>query len=94
MTRFASVVLRDVSDNGAYLDCGGAADPIPRYRLVYLQIERDGRELAVLPPALRQGRVLGAIYRVGPRDATTGTPAGYAVRFLLEGATGPRPLAS
>jgi hypothetical protein len=84
MTRFASVVLRDVSDNGAYLECG-AADPIPMYRLVYLQLEREGRDSS-LPPALVQGRVLAAVYRVGPRDAATGTPAGYAVRFVLEGA--------
>jgi hypothetical protein len=97
MTRFASVILRDVSDHGAYLECG-AADPIPMYRLVYLQLEREGRDTS-LPPPLVQGRVLAAVYRVGPRDTATGTPAGYALRFVLEGAgtstsAAARPIAS
>jgi hypothetical protein len=95
MTRFASVVLQNVSEQGAYLECG-AADPIPMYRLVYLQLEREGRDPS-LPPALVQGRVLAAVYRVGPRDTATGTPAGYALRFVLEGTasrSAARPIAS
>ena len=48
MTRFASVVARDVSASGAYLDCRGA-DAIPLYRLVYLQLERGVREASDLP---------------------------------------------
>lgn len=83
MTRFASVVTRDVSDSGVYLECRGA-DAIPLYRLVYLQLERGTRELATLPAQLREGRVLSAVYRVGPCEPTTGTPSGYALRLLIE----------
>lgn len=85
MNRFATVVLRDVSEQGAYLECR-ASDPIPLYRLVYLQLEREARDHALLPQPLRDGRVLAAVYRVGPRDMASGTPAGYALRFLLDGA--------
>ena len=42
------------------------------------------RELAGLPPPLRDGRVLSAVYRVGPCEPTTGTPSGYALRLLVE----------
>ncbi len=83
MTRFASVVTRDVSDSGVYLECRGA-DAIPLYRLVYLQLDRGTRELPGLPPPLRDGRVLSAVYRVGPCEPTTGTPSGYALRLLVE----------
>ena len=83
MTRFATVVTRDVSDSGVYLECRGS-DAIPLYRLVYLQLERGTRELATLPPPLRDGRVLSAVYRVGPCEPTTGTPSGYALRLLIE----------
>jgi hypothetical protein len=86
MTRFASVVTRDVSESGVYLDCRGS-DAIPLYRLVYLQLDRT-REVAGLPPALRDGRVLSAVYRVGPCEPTTGTPSGYALRLLVD--PGPR----
>jgi hypothetical protein len=83
MPRFATVVTRDVSEVGVYLDCR-AADAIPLYRLVYLQIERDGRDVSHLPPALRDGRVLSAVYRVGPAEPSTGTPSGYALRLLVD----------
>jgi hypothetical protein len=83
MARFASVIARDVSASGAYLDSRGA-DAIPLYRLVYLQLERGVREGADLPSPLRDGRVLSAIFRVGPCDPVTGTPSGYALRFLVE----------
>jgi hypothetical protein len=83
MPRFATVVTRDVSDIGVYLECR-AGDAIPLYRLVYFQVERDGRDLSSLPPALRDGRVLSAVYRVGPVEPTTGTPSGYALRLLVE----------
>ena len=83
MTRFASVTARDVSASGAYLECRGG-DAIPLYRLVYLQLERDVREAGSLPSPLREGRVLSAVFRVGPCDPSTGTPSGYALRFLVE----------
>jgi hypothetical protein len=83
MTRFASVVTRDISDRGVYLECRGS-QAIPLHRLVYLQLERDARELGGLPHSLTDGRVLSAVYRVGPCEPATGTPSGYALRLLLE----------
>lgn len=81
--RFATVVTRDVSADGVYLECRGG-EPIPLYRLVYLQIERDERAATVLPPALKDGRVLSAVYRVGPCEPATGMPSGYALRLLVD----------
>lgn len=81
--RFATVVTRDVSADGVYLECRGG-EPIPLYRLVFLQVERDQRATAVLPPALKDGRVLSAVYRVGPSEPTTGMPSGYALRLLVD----------
>lgn len=81
-TRFNSVVIRDVSETGAYVESvSGAA--IPLYRLVSLQTERDV-EAERLPGHLRQGRVLSAVYRVGPASRATGAPEGYALRLLVE----------
>jgi hypothetical protein len=83
MPRFATVVTRDVSDMGVYLECR-AGDAIPLYRLVYFQVEREGRDLSCLPAPLRDGRVLSVVYRVGPVEPSTGTPSGYAIRLLVE----------
>lgn len=81
--RFASVVTRDVSDGGAFVECeAGAA--IPLYRLVHLQLERAAGASQMLPSRLRDGRVLSAVWRVGPCRRSTGTPAGYALRFLVD----------
>jgi hypothetical protein len=33
---------------------------------------------------LQQGKVLSAVYRVGPYKSATGTPHGYALRLLVE----------
>ena len=87
--RFASVMTRDVSAEGVYLDCR-SGEQIPLYRLVYLQIEREGRESSGLPTTLRDGRVLSAVYRVGPCEPSTGAPSGYALRLLVD----PRTLAA
>jgi hypothetical protein len=82
-TRFTSVVTRDVSDNGVFVQCeSGAA--IPLRRLVHFQLERDARDNRDLPISLRQGKVLSAVYRVGKFRASTGTPEGYALRLLVE----------
>jgi hypothetical protein len=81
--RFASVVTRDVSDDGVYLECR-SGEPIPLYRLVYLQLEREEREGQHLPAPLQTGRVLSAVYRVGPCEPATGTPSGYALRLLVD----------
>lgn len=81
--RFVSVVTRDVSDAGAFVECeGGAA--IPLHRLVHVQIERSMRAEQNLPERLREGRVLSAIWRVAPCSKSTGTPSGYALRFLVD----------
>jgi len=81
--RFVSVVTRDVSDVDAFVECQ-APTSIPLYRLVHFQIERTGRDCSELPSVLQQGKVLSAVYRVGPYKSTTGTPQGYALRLLIE----------
>lgn len=81
--RFVSVVTRDVSDVDAFVECQVPAS-IPLYRLVHFQIERPARDAADLPAVFSQGKVLSAIYRVGPYKATTGTPQGYALRLLVD----------
>jgi len=57
---------------------------IPLYRLVHFQIERPARDSNDLPPVLQGGKVLSAVYRVGPYKSSTGTPQGYALRLLVE----------
>ncbi|MGH9350343.1 MAG: hypothetical protein ACRD26_24095 [Vicinamibacterales bacterium] len=81
--RFASVVTRDVSDVDAFVECQVPAS-IPLYRLVHFQVERLARDCDDLPPVLQQGRVLSAVYRIGPYKSATGTPQGYALRLLVE----------
>ena len=60
------------------------ARPIPLYRLVYFQIDRDARHRPDLPEALRKPNVLSAVFRVGPYSQTTGAPSEYALRLLVE----------
>jgi len=81
--RFVSVVTRDVSDVDAFVECEMPAS-IPLYRLVHFQIERAARDSGDIPAALQQGKILSAIYRVGPYRSATGTPQGYALRLLVE----------
>lgn len=81
--RFISVTTRDVSEAGMFVECeAGAA--IPLYRLVHLQVERSTRMTEALPMRLREGRVLSAVWRVAPCRRSTGTPSGYALRFLVD----------
>lgn len=80
--RFASVTTRDVSDAGAFVECAAQA-PIPLFRLVHLQLERDEQQ-AELPNPLRTGRVLAAIWRVERAGVRRGDRAGYALRFLVD----------
>jgi hypothetical protein len=91
--RFVSVVTRDVSDLDVFVECQMPAS-IPLYRLVHFQIERPGRENADLPGPLQQGKVLSAVYRVGPYKSSTGTPHGYALRLLVEPKKTPLPALS
>ena len=81
--RFVSVVTSDISDLDVFVECQVPAS-IPLYRLVHFQIERSARDSADLPVSLRTGKVLSAVYRVGPYRAATGTPHGYALRLLVE----------
>ena len=78
-TRFATVMARNVSDFGVFVECQSPVT-IPLYRLVQFQFERDARELDGAP--LQQGRVLSAVYRVSPPTATR--PQGLALRLMVE----------
>jgi hypothetical protein len=82
-TRMAPVVTRDVSEHGVCVECLGGT-PIPQYRLVYFQIDRDARHRAELPAALRKTSVLSAVFRVGACQQATGAPKEYALRLLVE----------
>jgi hypothetical protein len=81
-TRFASVVTRDVSECGAYVECQSAVS-IPLFRLVQFQLERDARDADGLPGSLRSGRILSAVYRVSP-GSTSGRPQCLALRLMVE----------
>ena len=76
-------MTRDVSDVDAFVECQVPAS-IPLYRLVHFQIERPVRDCHELPAVLQHGKVLSAVYRVGPYKSSTGTPQGYALRLLVE----------
>ncbi len=80
--RFATVVTRNVSEYGVYVECESVVS-IPLFRIVQFQLERDVRESDTLPGALRQGRVLSAVYRVSP-PTPTGTPQGFALRLMVD----------
>ena len=82
--RFAAAVTRDVSEAGVFVECDAGA-AIPMYRLVHLQIEKSCPSADALPRRLREARVLSAVWRVAPCRRSTGTPSGYALRFLVEG---------
>jgi hypothetical protein len=87
-------MTRDLSEMDAFVECQVPAS-IPLYRLVHFQIERPARGTDDVPPVLQTGKVLCAVYRVGPFKASTGTPQGYALRLLVEpartaAASGPR----
>src|SRR5712691_135952 len=81
--RFASVVTRNISETGVFIEWRESTS-IPRYRLVSFQIERDVRTIDGIPAALRSGKVLSAVYRVGTCQRSTGTPEGYGLRLLTE----------
>ena len=80
-TRFATVVTRNVSDFGVYVECQSPVS-IPLFRLVQFQLERDGRDAQPLPDTLQQGRVLSAVYRVSPPSGSQ--PQGLALRLMVE----------
>jgi hypothetical protein len=80
-TRFATVVARNVSDFGVYVECQSPVS-IPLFRLVQFQLERDARAGDVLPDTLQRGRVLSAVYRVSPPSGSQ--PQGLALRLMVD----------
>jgi hypothetical protein len=82
-TRVAPVRTKDVSEYGVSVDCLGGL-PIPQYRLVYLQLDREARDRTDLPEVLRKPGVFSAVFRVGECLQATGAPSGYALRLLVE----------
>ena len=81
--RFTSVRTREVSETGVVVECEGSVS-LPLYRLVHVQVEKTARDVSGLPQQLRDGRVLSAVWQVAPCQPSTGTPAGYALRFMTE----------
>ena len=80
-TRFATVVARNVSDFGVYVECQAPVS-IPLYRLVQFQLEHEARSLEMMPGWLRQGRLLSAVYRISPRSQAK--PQGLALRLMID----------
>ena len=81
INRFASVVTRDVSDCGVFVESQTPLS-IPMYRLVQFQLEPTVRDTREVPDALRDGRVLSAVYRVAP--ATKAARPGVALRLMVD----------
>ena len=81
-TRFASVVARNVSEHGVYVECQSAVS-IPMYRLVQFQLEREAREGDVPPRRCAAGACCRR--SIACRPATTaGSPQGLALRLMVE----------
>jgi hypothetical protein len=80
-TRFASVITRNVSTLGVYVECDSPVS-IPLFRLVQFQLERDSSKTQVLPESLQQGRILSAVYRISPPSASQ--PQGLALRLMVD----------
>jgi hypothetical protein len=81
ISRFASVVTRDVSESGVFIECRSSW-PIPLYRLVQFQVEPTAARWHDLPDSLRQGRILSAVYRVS-HDMKAGRYT-VALRLMVE----------
>jgi len=81
-TRFASVVARNISEYGVYVESHSVVS-IPLYRLVQLQLERGAVHTEALPEPLRQGRMLTAVYRVTP-PTPSGRKQGFALRLMVD----------
>jgi hypothetical protein len=81
-TRFASVVTRNMSEFGVYVESQSPIS-IPLYRLVQFQIERDGQDIHGIPTSLREGRTLSAVYRIVP-PAYSGARHGLALRLMID----------
>jgi hypothetical protein len=82
VNRFASVVTRDVSDHGVFVESQSSLS-IPLYRLVQFQVEASVRDVNLLPEPLRRGRVLSAVYRVS-HATKPGERFGVALRLMVD----------
>ncbi len=82
LTRFASVITRDVSDSGVFVECQSPIS-ISRFRLVHFQLEREVRDVDSLPESLRQGRLLSAVYRIHA-PTRSGGRQGLALRLMVD----------
>jgi hypothetical protein len=80
--RFASVVTRDISEFGVFVECQSPIS-ITQFRLVQFQLERDVRDIDGLPDSLRQGRLLSAVYRV-QQPTRSGGRQGLALRLMVD----------
>ena len=81
-TRFASVVTRDVSEFGVFVESNSVVS-IPLYRIVQFQLERDVVDSDSVPYSLRGGRILSAVYRVTP-PTRNGGRQGFALRLMVD----------
>ena len=81
-TRFATVVTRDVSEFGVYVETQSVVS-IPLYRIVQFQLEKDVVDSESVPASLRQGRILSAVYRVTP-PTRNGGRQGFALRLMVD----------
>jgi hypothetical protein len=75
-------VTRDIGELGVFVECQSPVS-ISVFRLVQFQLERDARQSEELPAALREGRILSAVYRVSPATAS-GRRQGLALRLMVE----------
>lgn len=80
-TRFASVMTRDVSESGVFVELQSPV-AISLFRLAQFQLERDVRDVQGIPGVLRQGRMLSAVYRVHP-PTRAGGRQGLALRLMV-----------
>ena len=81
-TRFASVVTRDVSECGVYVECFSPVS-LPLHRLVQIQLERESRSTDAAPASLRHGRVLATVSRL-TSPSPSGRRQGLGLRLLVE----------
>lgn len=89
VTRYASVITRDVSEFGVFVECQSPIS-ISKFRLVHFQLERDVRDIDGLPDSLRQGRLLSAVYRIHA-PTRTGGRQGLALRLMVDPRRRPQP---
>ena len=88
-TRFASVITRDVSEFGVFVECQSPIS-ISKFRLVHFQLERDVRDIDGLPESLRQGKLLSAVYRINA-PTRSGGRQGLALRLMVDPRRRPQP---